>query len=73
LFIGILAIVSIRFIVPHLPESISSNSQIWALVLSFIGGIALSFILYRYALGFLMKKISVDKYFDPIIGKRRPK
>ena len=50
-----------------LPE----NAQAWAVVIIFIAAIALSFIIYRFTLRLLMKKINIEKYFDPIIGGRR--
>ena len=51
----------------NLPESAAG----WGLAISFIGGIALSFVLYRFILKQIMKKIDMEKYFDPIFGRRR--
>jgi len=64
-FILLLAIYA-NLIMRHLPV----NAQTWALVVIFIAAIALSFVIYRFALRFLMKKINIDKYFDPIFGGR---
>jgi len=40
---------------------------------SFVGGIALSFVLYKIILKQVMKKYDFEKYFDPIFGPRRRK
>ena len=54
-------------IIPRIP----AEGQGWSLIIIFIGAIALSFVIYRFILKFLMKKIDVDKYFDPIFGRKR--
>ncbi|GHV11493.1 hypothetical protein FACS189491_02820 [Spirochaetia bacterium] len=41
-------------------------------VVSFIASIALSFIIYRVILKYLLKRFDVEKYFDPIFGRRGP-
>ena len=53
------------------PENI--QVQAWPYVLIFIVAIALSFVIYRYALRFLTNKIDIEKYLDPIFGPRRRK
>jgi hypothetical protein len=57
-----------RFLDPLLPE----GGQAWGFPLIFIAAIALSFLIYRFALKQLLKKVTVDKYFAPIFGGRRP-
>jgi hypothetical protein len=57
-----------RFIASLLPE----GGQAWGFPLIFIAAIALSFLIYRVVLKQLMKKIDVEKHFDPIFGGRRP-
>lgn len=54
---------------PLLPE----NSGAWMLPIAFIASIVASFLIYRLAIKLLMKKIDIEKYFDPIFGPRRPK
>ena len=56
-----------KTIMPHIPE----GGRGWGFPLIFIAAIALSFVLYRFVLKLLMKKINVDKYFDPIFGRKR--
>ena len=53
------------------PENLQQEAQAWPFVLIFIAAIAISFVVYRYALRLLMKKINIEKYFEPIIGSRR--
>jgi hypothetical protein len=55
------------YVVPHIPET---GGQ-WGLIAIMIAAFALSFIIYRAALKLLMKKVNVEKYFDPIFGKPR--
>ncbi|MDR1419144.1 MAG: leader peptide processing enzyme [Treponema sp.] len=57
-----------RFLAVLLPESAAA----WGFPVIFIAAIALSFIIYRLILKQLLKRVDVEKYFDPIFGKRRP-
>jgi len=59
-----------KFLLRLLPQ----GAQAWSFPFIFIAAIAISFFVYKFALGFLLKKIDVEKYFDPIINTRyRPK
>jgi len=50
------------------------GAQAWSFPLIFISSLVVSFFVYKVVLGFLVKKIDVEKYFDPIIKTRyRPK
>ena len=53
---------------PLLPESIGA----WILPVIFVLSIVASFLVYRLAIKILMKKVNMEKYFDPIFGARRP-
>jgi len=55
-----------RFLMKLLPET----AQAWSFPVIFIAAIAISFFVYKILLGFLIKKINVDKYFDPILNTR---
>ena len=66
-FLVFLAIYS-RFLFPVLPE----NSAAWALPVIFVASIAASFFVYRQAIKVVMKKIDMEKHFDPIFGRRPP-
>jgi hypothetical protein len=65
-FMGLLLLYA-RFIMPLIPE----NGQAWGFPLIFIAAIALSFLIYRLILKLLLKKVSAEKYFDPIFGGRK--
>ncbi|GHU70005.1 hypothetical protein FACS189450_03780 [Spirochaetia bacterium] len=65
----VLLIIYARFIVNYIPEA----GQPWGFVVIFIGSIALSFVLYRVIIKYLLKRFDVEKYFDPIFGRRGPK
>ena len=67
-FIALLMLYS-KTIVPHLPEE--SSSFAWGFTLIFIAAIAISFIVYRLVLKLFLKKVAVDKYFDPIFSRRK--
>ena len=66
-FIIFLAIYS-AVLLPVLPES----SAAWALPVVFVASIAVSFFVYRLAVKLVMKKVDMEKHFDPIFGRRRP-
>ena len=57
-------------IMPRLP----SDSTAWAWIMpgTFIASIVISFVVYRLAIKIIMKKVDMEKYFDPIFGPRRP-
>jgi hypothetical protein len=46
------------------------GAQAWSFPLLFITSIAISFFVYKLVLGYLIKRINVEKYFDPIINTR---
>ena len=66
IFFG-LFILYARFFVPIMSE----QSMTWGFTIIFIGSIIFTFLLYRFILKLLMKKIDFDKYFDPIFGSRK--
>jgi len=48
------------------------EAQSWSFPFIFIAALAIAFLAYRYTLRFLLTKIEVEKYFDPIfISKHR--
>ena len=51
-----------------LPES----AVAWILPVIFVVSIVASFLIYRLAIKIVMKKVDMEKYFDPIFGHRRP-
>jgi hypothetical protein len=57
-----------RFLSPLLPEEVFT----WGFLFIFIGAIVLSFVIYQTLLKRLLKKVPVEKYFDPIFGRRKP-
>ena len=67
IFILLFFVVYAQFLMPNLPDDAVSP----ALFISFFGAIVLSFILYRYILKYIMKKVDMEKHFDPIFGHRR--
>jgi len=66
-FVAFLIIYS-KFLFPGLSESVSP----WVMPVIFIASIAASFLVYRLVMKFIMKKVNLEKYFDPIFGPRRP-
>jgi hypothetical protein len=61
-----------KFLLRFLPQG--AQTWTWSFTFIFIAAIAISFFVYKFAIGFLLKKIDVEKYFDPIINTRyRPK
>ena len=64
----ILLVIYSRFLYPALPES----GAAWALPIIFVASIVVSFLVYRQAVKIVMKKVDMEKYFDPIFGRRPP-
>jgi len=64
----LLLIIYAKTIMRILPES----TQSWSFPLIFIAALVIAFFTYRYVLHFLLKKIEIEKYFDPIfVSKHR--
>ena len=63
----VLILIYVRVLQPYLPETAAQ----WGLLISFIGAMALSFVLYRVILKQVMKKVDMEKHFDPIFGRRK--
>ena len=63
---SLLLVIYAKFIMRLLPE----GTQMWSFPLIFIAALAVAFVVYRYALSFLLKKIEMEKYFAPIFGSR---
>jgi len=67
-FILFLALCS-AFVFPH----VSPDSSAWSWIMAgiFVAAIVSSFLVYRLAIKIIMKKVDMDKYFDPIFKPRR--
>ena len=58
-----------KFIVDLIPET----GRSWAFNLLLIASIAVSFFVYRLVLRYLLTKVDIEKYFDPLfVKKHRP-
>lgn len=66
LFLG-LFVVFARFVAP----SLSPGANQLIMVLIFVISIAATYFIYHRMVRWLSTKIEMDKYFDPIFGKRR--
>ena len=70
LFCLLLLTVYAKFIMRFLPEGLWA----WSIPVIFIAAIAMSFVVYRFAIKLLLKKFEMTKYFEPIFtGKNRQK
>jgi len=61
----VLMILFSMFIAVHVSEA----AHAWSFSLIFLAAIACTFLLYRIILKYLMKKINMEKYFDPIFSR----
>ena len=52
--------------------SFPEGSIAWVLPVIFVTSIITSFLVYRCVVRFIMSKIEMEKYFDPIFGRRNP-
>jgi hypothetical protein len=67
-FIG-LTLLYIRFVMVLMPE----GGRSWAFSMIFLASIAISFMVYRFVLKFLLTKVKVEDYFDPLFIRRNMK
>jgi len=65
----IFALIYVKFVFNLLPE----QSISWGFAIIFIASIVVSFFVYRFLLKFLLRKIDVDKYFDPLFIRKNIK
>jgi phosphoglycerol transferase MdoB-like AlkP superfamily enzyme len=65
----LLILLYVNFFITLIPE----NAVPWYFFGIFIASLAISFVVYRYALKFILTKIDVDKYFDPLFVRRNLK
>ena len=65
----ILFLLYVKFLMMYLPE----NARGWGILVIFISAILISFFVYRAVLKFLLAKIDVDKYFDPLFVRQNLK
>ena len=59
-------VVYARFIFPHFPQAGSA----WLIPIVFTASIAASLLIYRLVIKLIMKKVDMEKYFDPIFTRR---
>jgi hypothetical protein len=62
----LMLIIYVKFIMHLLPQ----KAQAWSFSLIFIASLAIAFLVYRSVLRFLIKKIEIEKYFDPIFARK---
>jgi len=62
----LLTLLYINFLMVLLPES----GRSWGFTLIFLASLAVSFLVYRFVLKFLITKVEVEKYFDPIFVRK---
>jgi len=64
----VLLIIYAKTIMRILPEEV----QAWSFPFIFIAALGIAFFAYRYTLRFLISRIEIEKYFDPIfVSKHR--
>jgi len=52
-------------------QYLSGTSSAWVLPIIFVASIVISFLVYRFAIRVIMKKVDMEKYFDPIFKTRK--
>jgi hypothetical protein len=62
----LLTLLYVNFILTLIPETGYS----WGFTLVFLSSIAISFLVYRYVLRYLLTKVEIEKYFDPLFVKK---
>jgi hypothetical protein len=62
----LLLILYAKVFIPFLPET----AHMWSFPLIFLISLAVAFIVYRKVLNYIMKKIEMETYFDPLFVRR---
>ncbi|MDR0526002.1 MAG: leader peptide processing enzyme [Spirochaetaceae bacterium] len=65
--LAVLMILYFKLLAPVLPENVAA----WGLPVLCIAALGLSFVAYRLILKQVIKRIDMEKYFDPIFNSRR--
>ena len=73
LFNVLIVIISFLLLIILLNRFLPEDLRSWAFTFSFIPSIVISFLVYRAVLKFLMTKIKMEKYFDPIFAGKNQK
>ncbi len=55
------------FLAPHVPEAVTSI----LVLLIFVGSITLTYFIYHKLVQFISRKVDMEKYFDPLFGRRK--
>jgi len=61
-----LTLLYLRFLMLQLPE----GSRSWAFTAIFLLSIGISFLVYRVVIKYLVNKIEIEKYFDPLFVRK---
>ena len=69
LIFAALTLLYIKVLMAAVPE----ESRAWIFAIIFIASLVISFLVYRVVLKLIMKKVDIDKHFDPIFGRRNIK
>ena len=71
IFLSFILLIVLYFLLirPRLPSDSTAESLIVAGII--VAAIIISFLVYRLAIKIIMKKVDMDKYFDPIFKPRR--
>ena len=64
----LLLIIYGKFLYQYLPGS----SNAWVLPVIFVASIVIYFLVYRFTIKMIMRKVDMEKYFDPIFKSHRP-
>jgi hypothetical protein len=72
ILVTMISFFALFFLYSHILASrLPDEAFIWGLIFVFIGAIVLSFVVYQSLLKLLIKKINVEKYFDPIFKSKK--
>jgi hypothetical protein len=64
-FIGF-TVLYVQFIMQIVPEA----NRSWGFTIVFLASLAVAFLVYRWLLKYLLTKVDIEKYFDPIFVRK---
>jgi phosphoglycerol transferase MdoB-like AlkP superfamily enzyme len=62
-----LLVIYAKALIPLLPDT----AHMWSFPFLFLLSLAVAFIVYRRVLNYIMKKVEMEKYFDPLFVRRQ--
>ena len=72
ILVTIISFIFLMVVFSRFFHDLPETAVAWILPVIFMISIVASFLIYRLAIKIISKKVDMEKYFDPLFGRRRP-